>query len=72
MKCSIKEIEKSFDDIVELLTTGKEECIIVTKDDIPVVKMISLTKKSKRIGIAKEEMSGFDLSLEEFDSISII
>ena len=28
-------------------------------------------KKSKRIGIAKEEMKDFDISLDELDSIEI-
>ena len=28
-------------------------------------------KNSKRVGIAKEEMQGFDISLEEFNSIDV-
>ena len=28
-------------------------------------------KKSKRVGIAKEEMQDFDISLEEFNSVPV-
>ena len=28
-------------------------------------------KKNKKVGIAKKEMAGFDITLEDFDSISI-
>ena len=30
-----------------------------------------LKKKTKRIGVAKEEMKDFDISLEEFNSIEM-
>lgn len=35
------------------------------------VETRSCKKNSKRVGIAKKEMQGFDISLEEFNSISV-
>ena len=45
---------------------------MVKKSLLLFPKMVPLTKKnSKRIGIAKKQMSGFDLTVEDFDSIPI-
>ena len=41
--------------------------IIDKKDN----KKSTISKKTKRLGIAKEEIGHFDLSQEEFDSIPI-
>ena len=35
------------------------------------VETKSCKKNSKRVGVAKKEMQSFDISLEEFNSISV-
>ena len=50
----------------------KEEIIYISKNGKPVVQLTLIrSKKSKRLGIAKKEMKGFDLSLEEFNDIPV-
>jgi len=72
MELSIYETKTNFSKLVQLLIDGKEDSIIVSKNGVPVVQLVPLTKKnSKRVGIAKKEMDGFDISLEEFDSIPV-
>ena len=72
MEVSIYETKSNFSKLVQLLIDGKEDSIVVTKNSVPVIQMVPLMKKnSKRIGTAKKEMGDFDLSLEEFDAISI-
>lgn len=68
MILDIKEVEKNFVDIVESLTNGNEKVVYLSIDGKPVAKMVPLTN-SKRVGAAKEEMKGFDISLEEFNGI---
>ena len=44
----------------------------MTKNGTPVVEFKPINNsKFKRIGAAKKEMAGFDLSLEDFDSINV-
>ena len=70
MEFNIYEAKTNFSKIVQLLIDEKEEVIIVSKNGKPVVQMTLISKKnSKRIGAAKKEMEGFDMSLEDFDSI---
>ena len=70
MELSLYETKTNFSKVVQDLIDGKEETIIVTKNGKPVVQMTLISKKnSKRIGIAKKEMQGFDMSLEEFNAI---
>lgn len=72
MELSIYETKTNFSKLVQLLIDGKEDSIIVSKNGVPVIQLVPLTKKnSKRVGIAKKEMDGFDISLEEFDSIPV-
>ena len=72
MEVNIYETKTNFSKLVQLLIDGKEESIVVSKNGVPVIQMVPLTKKnSKRIGIAKKQMVGFDLTVEDFDSIPI-
>ena len=72
MELSIYETKTNFSKIVQLILDGKEDTIIVSKNGTPVVQITPISKKnSKRVGIAKKEMSGFDISLEEFNAIPI-
>ena len=72
MGVGIYEAKVKFSKIIQSLIDGKEEQVIISKNGKPVVQMILLTKKnSKRVGAAKKEMEGFDLSLEDFNSIPV-
>lgn len=72
MELSIYETKTNFSKLVQLLIDGKEDSIVVSKNGVPVIQLVPLTKKnSKRVGIAKKEMDGFDISLEEFNSIPV-
>ena len=68
MKIEISEAQERFEELVQLLIDGKEERITIFKDGEPVIQIVP---PSKRIGAAKNEMNGFDISLEAFNSISI-
>ena len=70
MELSLYEAKTNFSKVIQSLIDGKEEMVIISKNGKPVVQMTLVSKKnSKRIGIAKKEMEGFDMSLEEFNSI---
>lgn len=73
MNIDIKELKRHFYDYLELLIDGKEESIIVLNDGIPVVKLVSLSKRNtKRIGLIKDEQQEIsNLSLEDLNSIPI-
>lgn len=72
MELSIYETKTNFSKLVQLLIDGKEDSIVVSKNGVPVIQLVPLTKKnSKRVGIAKKEMGGFDISLEDFNSIPL-
>ena len=72
MELSIYEAKTNFSKIIQMLIDGKEDVVVVSKNGKPVVQMTLLAKKnSKRLGIAKKEMEGFELSLEEFNSIPV-
>ena len=72
MEISIYNAKANFSKIIQDLIDGKEEVITISKNGKPVVQMTLINKKNnKRIGSAKKEMEGFDLSLEEFDAIEI-
>lgn len=73
MKISIYEAKTHFSKIIQDLLDGKEEIVVVSKNGKPVVQMTLVAKKnSKRVGVAKKDMEGFDISLEEFNSISTL
>lgn len=72
MELNIYEAKTNFSKLIQLLIDGKEESITVSKKGTPVVQLVPIFKKnSKRIGSAKKEMEGFDISMEEFDAIPI-
>ena len=70
MELSLYEAKTNFCKVVQDLLDGKEDVVVVSKNGKPAVQITLVSQKnSKRIGIAKKEMDGFDISLEEFDSI---
>ena len=72
MELSIYETKANFSKLVQLLIDGKEESITVSKNGKPVIQLVPICKKnSRRIGAAKKEMEGFELNLDEFNSINV-
>ena len=70
MEINIYDAKTHFSSLVQSLIDEKEEVIIISKKGKPVVQMTLMAKKnSKRIGAAKKEMEGFDMSLEDFNDI---
>lgn len=70
METSIYEAKTNFSKIVQSIIDGEEELIVIKKNGKPVAQITPICKKnSKRLGIAKKEMDGFDLSLEAFNNI---
>lgn len=68
----ILEAEKDFDLLVDLLLSGKEQTVFIMKNHVPVIQMVPVSHlNNQRIGAAKKEMDGFDISLEEFNSIPL-
>ena len=72
MEINIYDAKTNFSKLIQALIDEKEEMIIISKNGKPVVQMTLISKKnSKRIGAAKKEMEGFDMSLEDFNSIVV-
>ena len=72
MKVSVDNAKTNLSELVQALMDGKESSIIITMNGKPVAQMTPVQSfVSKRLGAAKEEMKGFDISLEEFDSIPL-
>lgn len=70
MEFSIYDAKSQFSKIIQTIIDGKEDAIIITKNGKPVAQITPICKKnSKRVGAAKKEMDGFDISLEDFDAI---
>ena len=72
MEISIYDAKTHLSNLIQQLVEEKEEVIYISKNGKPVVQLTLIkNKKSKRIGAAKNEMKGFDLSLEDFNNIPI-
>ena len=72
MEISIYDAKTHLSNLIQQLVDEKEEIIYISKNGKPVVQLTLIrSKKSKRLGIAKKEMKGFDLSLEEFNDIPV-
>ncbi|MBE6136493.1 MAG: hypothetical protein E7181_04425 [Erysipelotrichaceae bacterium] len=71
MIIDIKEAEASFIELMDLLIEGKEQEIIISKDSNLLVTLKPIPHVSNRIGVAKEEMKGRSITLEEFNSIDV-
>ena len=70
MTKSIEEIERQLEDIINFLNTNKNEKVYITKNGRNVAVLTGISSESKRIGIAKEEMKGRSITLEELNSIN--
>ena len=72
MKVNIEDAEANFLSIVQSLVDKKEDVVYISKDGKMVAQLALINQgTSKRVGVAKEEMKDFDISLEEFNNIPI-
>ena len=71
MEINIYEAKTNLSKLVQMLIDKEEEDITLCKNGVPVVKMTLIKKANKRLGAAKEELKGFDLSLEDFNAIPV-
>ena len=72
MEINIYEAKANFSKIIQMIADGTEDVIIISKNGKPTAQITRIAKKnSKRIGAAKKEMEGFDISAEELNSIEI-
>ena len=55
-----------------MIADGTEDVIIISKNGKPTAQITRIAKKnSKRVGAAKKEMEGFDITVDDLDSIEI-
>lgn len=72
MEISIYDAKTHLSSLIQSLLEEKEDVIYISKNGKPVVQLTLIRQKnSKRVGAAKKEMKGFDISLEDFNSIPI-
>ena len=72
MEISIYDAKTHLSSLIQSLLDEKEDIIYISKNGKPVVQLTLIRQKnSKRVGAAKKEMKGFDISLEDFNSIPI-
>lgn len=72
MEISIYDAKTHLSSLIQQLVEEKEEVIYISKNGKPIAQLTLIkNKKSKRLGAAKNEMKGFELSLEDFNNIPI-
>lgn len=71
MEINIYDAKTQLSKLIQMLIDKKEDEITICKNGSPVVKMTLVQKKTKRIGVAKEEMANFDITQEQLDSIDV-
>ena len=72
MEINIYEAKANFSKIIQMIADGTEDVIIISKNGKPTAQITKIVKKnSKRIGAAKKEMEGFDITVDDLDSIEI-
>lgn len=72
MEISIYDAKTHLSSLIQSLVEEKEDVIYISKNGKPLVQLTLIKQKnSKRIGAAKKEMKGFEISLEDFNNIPI-
>lgn len=72
MEISIYDAKTHLSSLIKTLVEEKEEVIYISKNGKPIVQLTLIRhKNNKRLGAAKKEMNGFDISLEDFNNIPI-
>ena len=69
MIIDIKDAKKQLSNLVDSLIERKEDIIYISKSGKPIAQLSLIKHENKRISVAKNEMKGFILSLEDFNSI---
>ena len=72
MEISIYDAKTHLSNLIQQLVEEKEDVIYISKNGKPIVQLTLIkNKRTKRLGVAKKEMAGFNMSQEEFDNIPI-
>ncbi len=66
------EAKTNFSKLIQSLEDKQEDEIIIARNGKPVAKIVLINKNvDKRFGIAKKEMEGRSITLEELNSIDV-
>ncbi len=72
MEISIYDAKTHLSNLIQQLVEEKEEVIYISKNGKPIAQLTLIKNiNGKRVGVARNEMKGFDLSLEDFNNIPI-
>ena len=72
MEVNIYEAKTNLSKLIQNLEDNIEQEIIIARNGKPVAKLVPISKNvSRRIGIAKNEMKGRSITLEELNSIDV-
>ena len=72
MEICVSEAKTHLSNLIQQLIDGKEDIIYISKNGKLVAQLTLVkNKKYERLGAARKEMQGFDLSLEDFNNIPI-
>lgn len=72
MEISIYDAKTHLSSLIQSLVDEKEDIIYISKNGKLVAQLTLIKQKNnKRIGSAKKEMKGFEISLEDFNNIPI-
>lgn len=72
MEVDIYEAKSKLSKLIQSLVDKTEDEIIISKNGKPLVSMKLLNKKTnKRVGIAEDYFKGFDMSMEDFNSLDV-
>ena len=70
MEISICDAKTHLSNLIQQLVEEKEEVIYISKNGKPIVQLTLIKNiNGKRVGVARNEMKGFDLSLEDFNNV---
>ena len=72
MEVNMYEAKTNFSKLIQALEDKVEDEIIIARNGKPVAKISLINKNiSKRIGVAKNEMKGRSITLEQLNSIDV-
>lgn len=72
MEVNIYDAKTNLSKLIQALVDKQEDEIIIAKNGKALVSMKLITKStSKRLGVAKKEMQGRSITLEELNSIDV-
>lgn len=72
MEVDIYEAKSKLSKLIQSLVDKTEDEIIISKNGKPLVSMKLINKTTnKRIGAAEDYFKGFDMSMEDFNSLDV-